>query len=215
LVFILSLNEQKLAQSRRFEIEAQLSNYNIPVQILQIVADRCECEFDTRINSRQGPKKSKLSALLSRLNDESIMLLEQIFLDCRDSFSVFRFAVFLSSIYSPTKHKFVMEDKITGESGLEYSTDVCIYSRATEDLVAIGLQNNDKAQKAANSKSLAEFLRVVNDILPAHSRMQGAYYSSSYGYEDDSKWSRARRMGDSEVRFFNYKDKIYIEILSN
>lgn len=84
-----------MTQKQRLEIETRLANYNIPVQILQMVADRCECTFDTRVSGRDLPKKPKLSTLLARLNDKAIMLLEQIFLDCHDSFSNFRFAVFL------------------------------------------------------------------------------------------------------------------------
>jgi hypothetical protein len=219
-VFILSSTEQ-LTAKQRLEIETRLANYNIPVQILQMVAQRCECTFDASISGRDLPRKPKLSTLLTRLNDRAVMLLEQIFLDCQDTFSNFRFAVFLSSMYSPTLHKFVMDERITGESGLKYSFDVGIYGRNTEKLVAIGMQNNDETQKAANNKSLRQFLAAVKDLRAIHQSIQGAYYSSSYGYQDDNPWRLARRMhhyGDTdwkaEIRFFDYKDKIYSEIKS-
>ena len=215
MVLFLSSTEQKLTAKKRLDIETRLANYNIPVQILQMVAERCECTLDARVSGRDLPKKPKLSILLGRLNDRAVMLLEQIFLDCSDSFSNFRFAVFLSSLYSPILHKFVMGDKITGGSGL-YSFDVGIYSRNTEKLVAIGVQNNDKAQQAADSKSLRKFLAAVKDLRAAHPSMQGAYYASSYGYEDDNPWRLARRSGGekAEIRFFTYRDKIYFEIKS-
>jgi hypothetical protein len=212
----LSSTEQKLTAKQRLEIETRLANYNIPVQILQMVADRCECTLDASVSGRDVPKKPKLSILLGRLNDRAVMLLEQIFLDCHDSFSNFRFAVFLSSMYSPMMHKFVMGDKVAGGSGLAYPFDVGIYSRSTEKLVAIGMQNNSKAQQAADSKSLRKFLTSVKDLRAAHPGMQGAYYASSYGYQDDSAWCLARRRGGdsekAEIRFFDYRDKIYSEI---
>ena len=213
----MSSTEQKLTAKQRLKIETRLANYNIPVQILQMVAERCECTLDASVSGRNLPKKPKLSILLGKLNDRAVMLLEQIFLDCHDSFSNFRFAVFLSSMYSPMMHKFVMGDKVAGGSGLAYPFDVGIYSRSTEKLVAIGMQNNNKAQ-AADSKSLRKFLAAVKDLRAAHPCMQGAYYASSYGYQDDSAWALARiRGGDSEkaeFRFFDYRDKIYSEIKS-
>jgi hypothetical protein len=220
-VFILSATEQ-LTAKQRLEIETRLANYNIPVQILQMVAQRCQCTFDSSISGRDLPRKPKLSSLLARLNDRAVVLLEQIFLDCQDSFSNFRFAVFLSSMYSPTLHKFVMDEKITGESGLKYSFDVGIYGRNTEKLVAVGMQNNDETQKAANNKSLRQFLAAIKDLRTIHQSIQGAYYSSSYGYQDDNPWRLARKThqyGETnwkvEIRFFDYRDKIYSEIKSS
>lgn len=205
-----------MTPKQRVEIETRLASYNIPVQILQVVADRCECTFDARVNGREFPKKPKLTTLLARLNDRTIMLLEQIFLDCHDSFSAFRFAVFLSSMYSPMMHKFVMDEKIDVKPGLEYSFDVGIYSRNTEKLVAVGVQNNDKAQQAADDKSLRKFLATVKDLRAMG--ILGAYYSSSYGYADGNPWRLARKMindGEkAEIRFFDYRDKIYYEIKS-
>ena len=54
-----------------------------------------------------------------------------------------------------------------------------------------------------------------------HASMRGAYYSSSYGYHDDNPWRLARKMHTygsdnekAEIRFFDYRDKIYSEIKS-
>ncbi|WP_148680743.1 hypothetical protein [Candidatus Nitrososphaera gargensis] len=111
-----------------------------------------------------------------------------------------------------------MNEKIAGESGLEYSFDVGIYGRSSEKLVAVGMQNNDKAQQPADTNSLHKFLAAIKDLRAVHPDMQGAYYSSSYGYQDDSAWHLARRHGEgadkTEIRFFDYKDKIYFEIKS-
>jgi hypothetical protein len=211
----MSATEQTLTQKHRVEIETRLANYNIPVQILEMVAERCECNFDTRVNGREFPKKPKLATLLTRLNDKAIIQLEQIFLDCHDSFSAFRFAVFLSSMYNPMMHKFVMGEKIAIKPGQEYSCDIGIYSRNTEKLVAVGVHNNE-AQQAASSKSLREFLAAVKSLKAMG--IQGAYYSSSYGYADGDPWRLARKAGlrgeGTEIRFFDYREKIYYEIKS-
>ncbi len=182
-----------------------------------MVAARCGCTLDPKVSGRELPKKPKLSILLTRLNDRAVMLLEQIFLECHDSFSNFRFAVFISSMYNPLLHKFVMNEKIAGRSGLEYLFDVGIYGRSSEKLVAIGMQNNDKAQQPADAKSLRGFLAAVKDLQIVHPDMQGAYYSSSYGYQDDNAWRLARKhgAGKAEIMFFDYRDKIYSEIKSS
>jgi hypothetical protein len=216
MVFILSSSEQKfLTQSQRLKIETRLAGYNIPLQILNIVADRCDCSFDTRFGRNDMPKKPKLATLFAKLNDKAIRQLEQIFLDCDDSFSGFRFAVFLSSMYATMMHKFVMDDEITVKSGMKYSLDVGIYSRNKGNLVAVGVQNN--SQQAANSDSLQKFLAVAME-LRSEIGIRGAYYSSSYGYVNDNRslWRLARKMNNSsekvEIKFFNYRDKLYYEI---
>lgn len=212
--FILSATEQLLTVKQRQDIEARLANYNIPLQILQMVAEQCECNLDTQITGKELSRKPKLPLLLGRLNDRAIVLLQQIFLDCHDSFSNFRFTVFLSSRYSPMTYKFVMGGKVSGKSKLEYPLDVCVYSRQTGDLVAVGMEN--KKQQASDGKSLSKFLSAVDDISGAHQSMQGAYYSSSYGYQDDSSAKKAKKKGIAdaekvEIRFYEYRDKMFIE----
>ena len=205
---------------QRQEIESRLANYNIPLQIFQMVAERCECTFDAH-SKKDLPRGPKIMAMLAGLNDRSIILLKQMFLDCEDSFSNFRFAVFLSSRYNPMSHKFVMDAKLDGgKSKLNHDVDICIYSRQTEELVAVGMQNKDMNQHACNSKSLQKFLAVIDDLRIGHPNMKGAYYASSYGYEFNDPSSRARKTGGRkkkdndktmEIKLFEYKDKIYFE----
>lgn len=211
ILLILSAIEQLLTTKQRQEIESRLANYNIPIQIFQMVAERCECAFNAKKDLPRGPK---IVALLARLNDKSIILLKQMFLDCEDSFSNFRFAVFLSSRYTPMLHKFVLDAKLDGKSKLGHVVDICIYSRQTQDLVAAGMQNND--QRASNTKSIQRFLAIAEDLRAANPNMQGAYYASSYGYEVDdpalSKKTAARKNDRTmEIKLFEYKDKIYFE----
>jgi hypothetical protein len=224
VVILSAIKQDLLTIKQRQEIESRLANYNIPLQIFQMVAERCECTFDAH-SKKDLPRGPKIMAMLAGLNDRSIILLKQMFLDCDDSFSNFRFAVFLSSRYSPMMHKFVMDAKLDGgKSRLSHAVDICIYSRQTEELVAVGMQNKDAGQRACNKKSLQKFLTVIEDICTAHPNMHGAYYASSYGYEvsDHSFWTRkadARKKKDDgkamEIKLFEYKDKIYFESRSS
>jgi hypothetical protein len=200
----------------RQDVEARLANYNIPLQILEMVAEQCECTIDTRSTRKELALKPKLSLVLARLNDRAIIMLQQIFLDCHESLSSFRFTVFLSSRYSPMMHKFVIDGKISGKSNSQYTFDVCIYSRRTGDLIAVGMRNKSTKQLGSDSKSLSRFYGIIDDVSRAHSQLQGAYYSSSYGYQPLSvarknaieKENAGRKV---EIKFFEYKDKIYIE----
>jgi hypothetical protein len=205
-----------LTVKQRQDVEARLANYNIPLQILQIVAEQCECTLDTSSTRKELALKPKLSLLLARLNDRAIILLQQIFLDCHESLSSFRFTVFLSSRYSPMMHKFVIDGKISGKSNSEYTFDVCICSRRTGNLIAVGMQNKNTKQQGSDSKSLSKFLRIIADVSSAYPQLQGAYYSSSYGYQALSLARKnAIRRQDAgekvEIKFFEYKDKMYIE----
>lgn len=212
----MSAMDHMLTVKQRQDIEAHLTNYNIPLQILQMVAKQCECTIETRSTREELALKPKLSLLLARLNDRAIILLQKIFLDCHESLSSFRFTVFLSSRYSPRMHKFVIDGKISGKSNSEYTFDVCIYSRRTGDLIAVGMQNKNTKQQASDSKSLSIFLAIIDDVSSAHPQLQGAYYSSSYGYQPLSlarknalrKENAGRKV---EIKFFEYRDKMYIE----
>jgi hypothetical protein len=201
---------------QRQDIEIHLANYNIPLQILQIVAEQCECSIDMHSTREELALKPKLSLLLARLNYRAITLLQQIFLDCHESLSSFTFTVLLSSRYSPAMHKFVIDGKISGKSKSEYTFDVCIYSRYNSDLIAVGMRNKNAKHQASDSKSLSRFSRIIEDVSRAHPKLQGAYYSSSYGYQPSSlprkNAIRKENAGKKvEIVFFEYKDKMYIE----
>lgn len=205
-----------LTVKQRQDVEAHLANYNIPLQILQMVSEQCECTIETCSTRKELTQKTKLSLLLARLNDRAIILLQHIFLDCHDSLSTFRFTVFLSSRYSPMMHKFVIDGKISGKSNSEYPIDVCIYSRHTGNLIAVGMQNKNTKQQGSDSKSLSKFLRIIADVSSAYPQLQSAYYSSSYGYQPLSlaRKNAVRRQDTGEkveIKFFEYKDKMYIE----
>ena len=214
--FILSAIEHILSVKQREDVEAHLANYNIPFQILQMVAEQCECAIEPRSTEKELARKPKLPLMFARLNDRAIILLQQIFLDCHESLSTFRFTVFLSSQYSPMMHKFVIDEKISGKSNTEYTFDVCIHSRRTGDLIAVGMQNKNTKQQGSDGKSLSKFLRIIADVSSAYPQLQGAYYSSSYGYQPLSLARKnAIKKQDAgekvEIKFFEYKDKMYIE----
>jgi hypothetical protein len=213
----LSAIEQMLTLEERQRIEARLANYNIPLQILQMVAEQCGGSLDTSVAGKGQARQPKLPLLLARLNDQAILMLQQIFLDCHDIHSGFRLAVFLSSKHGPMNHKFVMDEKIAGVSGSKYSFDVCIYNRLTGELKAVAMQNNSTGQKASDNRAISEFLHAIEDVALAHRSLYSAYYSSSYGYENASsikKNSKSRNNDEGkklEIKFLEYNDKMYFE----
>jgi hypothetical protein len=210
--------QQSLSLKERLEIESRLANYHIPIQILQIVAEECNCGKLVSGEMEVRGRSNKHSLIISSLNDQSLIQLKQIFLDCEDSSSRFRFAVLLSSKFPPVTFKFVMAKKLQGKSGQEYIFDVCIFSRATEELVAVGMQNNDTNKGAADAKLLHKFHSIISDILPVNSGMRSAYYSSSYGYDCNplhlATKKRQAEVGsyNTEIYFLEFRDGVYREI---
>lgn len=180
-----------------------------------MIAEECNCgEAVTGRKETRG--KSKEPSLISRLNDEALIKLRQTFLDCEDSFSRFRFAVLLSSKFTPSLFKFVMAKKIRGISNQEYIFDVCIYSRATEDLVAVGMQNNDPEKRATDTRHLHKYLHTVSDVFTAHTSLRSAYYSSSYGYDcPPLRLAAKMQFGKGvkvEINYLEFSDKVYRQI---
>ena len=201
----------QLNDEERYKIESRLANYNIPSQILEMVAESCGCKMEFGSIRR----RTNLVARLSKLNGQSIILLQQIFLDCEDCFSTFRLATYLSSIYNPKSYKFAIEKDVYGKSGTKYTFDVCIYGRNTEDLIAVGVHNKN-IEKAADSKCLQRFLTSIKDICAIEKHIQRMYYVSSYGYENinSARLMKNQSIDDREVKFLEYKDKVYFECKS-
>ena len=62
-----------------------------------MVAEDSKCDAISSETRLKGTgRNAKNSHILAALNDKSILLLQQIFLECQDSFSNFRLAVYLS-----------------------------------------------------------------------------------------------------------------------
>jgi hypothetical protein len=105
-----------------------------------------------------------------------------------------------------------MEKDLSGKSGTKYTFDVCVYQRNTEDLIAVGVQNKNR-EKAADSKSLQRFLISIKDICAVEKHIQRMYYVSSFGYEnnDYAQLIKEQSIDDKEIKFLEYKDKIYFQ----
>lgn len=208
----LSAVEQQLSSNERRELESRLANYQIPLQILQIIAQECNCS-EAIAGRGETRGKGRENSLISRMNDRALIQLRQTFLDCEDSFSRFRFAVLLSSKFIPPRFKFVIEKHVRGASNQEYLFDVCVYSRATEELVGVGMQNNDAGMRATDDKLLSKYLKAIVDVWKAHPSLRGAYYSSSYGYGcDPSRLAAEIRLGKDvnlEFSFLEFHDRVY------
>jgi hypothetical protein len=204
---------RQLDDQQRQKIEVSLSNYNIPFQILENVAERCGSKIDARsfVTRRSGEKGHRFSCL----NNETILLLQRIFLDCEDRFSNYRLAVYMSWNYYPKYYRFLMNQDLQGLSGAKYSVDVCVYIKKTQDLVAVGIQNQESGKKT-NNKSLKTFLKSIKDICGIERHIHSAYYASSFGYEENSdlkelvsKYSKSNNM---MLKFVEFRDKVFCEI---
>jgi hypothetical protein len=108
-----------------------------------------------------------------------------------------------------------MSQGLEGVSGTKHFVDVCIYTKNTEDLVAVGIQNPENGKKT-DSKSLKAFLKSIKDICGLEKRIQSVYYASSFGYEENNdlkeligKYSKINEM---MVRFIEFRDKVFCEI---
>lgn len=206
---------KQLNDQQRQRIEVSLANYNIPFQILEKVAEKCGCKLDARsfVTRGSGEKANRFSSL----NNETILLLQRIFLDCEDCFSNYRLAVYMSWNYYPKYYKFHINQKLVGASGNDYPVDVCVYAKNTQTLVAVGIQNQENGKKTDN-KSLKIFLRSIKDICGIERHIQSAYYASSFGYEENSdlreligKYSRIK---DMILKYVEFRDKVFCEISS-
>jgi hypothetical protein len=204
---------KQLDDQQRQRIEISLANYNIPFHRLDTLADKCGCKIDARsfLTRGSGERANRFSCL----NNETILLLRRIFLDCENSFSSYRLAVYMSWNYYPKYYRFLMSQDLEGISGTKYFVDVCIYTKNTEDLVAVGIQNPENGKKT-DSKSLKAFLKSIKDICGQEKLIQSVYYASSFGYEENNdlkeligKYSKINEM---MVRFIEFRDKVFCEI---
>jgi hypothetical protein len=210
-----------LTTTQRREIESQLKNYDIPMQILQMVASENNCNIDILTKNGKAIRRSNLELFLPKMDDKSIITLQQIFLDCQDVFSHFRFAVFLSSKFSSLQYKFIVNENVMGVSGDKHFLEVCIYGRESGLLVAVGGQNNNPDSRPASNESIQAFLTAVKALYLEHPSLRGAYYASSYGYSANIRsmnnlWDKTQAIGQDssramEIKFFEYKDKVYFE----
>ena len=204
---------KQLDDQQRQRIEMSLANYNIPFQILEKVAEKCGSKIDARsfITRGSGEKARRFSCL----NNETILLLQRIFLDCEDCFSNYRLAVYMSWNYYPKYYRFLMNQDLEGISGAKYSVDVCVYVKNTQDLVAVGIQNQENGKKT-NNKSLKTFLKSIKDICGIERHIQSAYYASSFGYEENSDLkeliSKYSRINNMILKFVEFRDKVFCEI---
>jgi hypothetical protein len=117
--------------------------------------------------------------------------------------------------YYPKYYKFLMSQNLEGVSGTKYLVDVCVYTKNTQDLVAVGIQNQENGKKA-DSKSLKTFLKSIKDICGIEKRIQNIYYASSFGYEENNDLkeliAKYSKINDTMLRFIEFRDKVFCEI---
>ena len=156
---------------------SSLKNYNLPDFILSIVAKDCDSDL---------AEKGKLDKKLHSMNEKAIDLLYRIFVDgAKDDsgdYALYRFYVYTSSMYY--KCKPVIDEKMTGKSGKNYSVPIAVKSNEMYISVAFNKSSNKKATK----RDIVKFYNIVNDLKlgPEGAQLTDAIYCSSNGFGNNS-----------------------------
>ena len=107
-----------------------------------------------------------------------------------------------------------MNQNLDGISGSKYPVDVCVYKKNTQDLVAVGIQNQENGKKTDSKSKL--FLKSIKDICGIEKHIQSAYYASSFGYEENNDLKelvkKYPRINDMVLKFVEFRDKVFCEI---
>jgi hypothetical protein len=174
-----------LTLEERQRIEARLANYNIPLQILQMVAEQCGGSLDTSVAGKGQARQPKLPLLLARLNDQAILMLQQIFLDCHDIHSGFRLVCIYNRLTGELK-AVAMQNNSTGQKASD-NRAISEFLHAIEDV-------------ALAHRSLYSAY---------YSSSYG--YENASSIKKNSK-SRNNDEGKKlEIKFLEYNDKMYFE----
>ena len=150
-----------------------LKNYNLPDFILSLVAKDCDSEL---------AEKGKLDKKLNSMNEKAITLLHKIFVDCAkdDSgdYALYRFYAYASSMYY--KCETVINEKMTGKSGKNYSVPVAV--KSNEMYISVAFNKN--SNKTVTKRDIIKFYNTVNDLKsgPYGAQLTDAIYCSSNGF---------------------------------
>jgi len=156
---------------------SSLKNYNLPDFILSLVAKDCNSGL---------AEKGKLDKKLNSMNEKAIDLLYKIFVDCvkddSGDYALYRFYAYASSMYY--KCETVIDEKMTGKSGKNYSVPVAVKSNEMYISVAF----NKKSNKAVTKRDIIKFYNTVNDLRlgPYGAQLVDAIYCSSNGFGSNS-----------------------------
>jgi hypothetical protein len=153
-----------------------LKNYTIPDFVLKIIAKTCDSGF---------AEKGRYNAKLESMNDESIEMLYDIFIQYKNDdagkFTQYRFYTYVSSLYP--KCEFLVNESI---QGVEKKHKVVVAVKNSGSLVAIA--ENKSTGNSINKKDITKFFDVINDVKNGEygTTLSDAIYCSSVGFRPDA-----------------------------
>jgi hypothetical protein len=184
-----------------------LKNYTIPDFVLKMIAKTCNSKF---------AEKGRYHAKLESMNDKSIELLYDIFIqyknDSAGKFTQYRFYTYVSSLYP--KCDILINESIQGE---HKKHKVAIAVKSSGSLIAIG--ENKTIGNSINKKDIRKFFDVINDIKNGEygTTLSDAIHCSSVGFRTDAlielESLKKSRCIDAEntihFKTVNFEDKMY------
>ena len=184
-----------------------LKNYTIPDFVLKMIAKTCNSGLS---------EKGRYPAKLESMNDKSIKLLHDIFVQHKNDnagiFTQYRFYTYVSSLYP--KHEILIDESIQG-SEKKYKVQVAVKNNGS--LVAIG--ENKTIGNSINKKDITKFFDVINDIKNGEygTTLSDAIHCSSVGFRTDAlielELLKKSRCIDAEntihFKTVNFEDEMY------
>ena len=170
-----------------------LKNYTLPDFILKLVAKTCNSTFH---------EKGRYYDKLQSLNDESLELLNKIFVECKtdDSgkFAAYRFYVYVSSAYP--KCEILINNTI---QGFEKKHKVAVTVKNNGVIVAVG--ENKLDGNPINKKDVTKFFDLVCDIKKGEygTMLSDAIFCSSVGFREDALVKLKLLINSIESKFEN------------
>ena len=156
---------------------AALKNYNLPDFILVLVAKECKSDLLER---------GRIDDRLQSMNDDSLMLLHRIFVDCEEDtagkYAQYRFFAYVSSMYH--KCEVVVNETIPGASDNNHKIPVAVKNNG----MYIAVAYNKATGNPVNKKETVRFYDMVDDIKKGDhgTLLTDAIYGSSVGFKGDA-----------------------------
>ena len=153
-----------------------LKNYTLPDFILKLIAKTCNSKLLER---------GRLYNKLQSMNDESLVLLHKIFVECQNDdagkFMQYRFYAYVYSIYP--KCEFLVNHSIPG---LKSNHKVAVAIKSNGVYVAVAI--NKVSDNQINKKDITKFFEIISDIKNGEygELFTDAIYCSSVGFRPDA-----------------------------
>jgi len=153
-----------------------LKNYTLPDFILKLIAKTCNSKLLER---------GRLYNKLQSMNDESLVLLHKIFVECQNDdagkFMQYRFYAYVYSIYP--KCEFLVNHSIPG---LKSNHKVAVAIKSNGVYVAVAI--NKVSDNQINKKDITKFFEIISDIKNGEygELFTDAIYCSSVGFRPEA-----------------------------